>query len=70
MAKRFELDDGTSSKFWEIRVAGVEQYVSFGRIGTNGQTKLKTFGSEAEALRDAEKMIAEKTGKGYEPVEG
>ena len=61
----FEFVDGKSSKFWEIAVDGTSVTVRFGRIGTNGQTQTKTFGDSAEASAHAEKLIAEKTGKGY-----
>lgn len=63
--RRFEFADGTSSKFWEVAVQGCEVTVRFGRIGTAGQTKTKTFASEAAATQEAAKLIAEKTGKGY-----
>lgn len=62
----FEFVDGKSSKFWEVSVAGCEATVRYGRIGTNGQSKTKTFGSEEAAQTHAEKLIGQKTGKGYE----
>ncbi|HAE68811.1 MULTISPECIES: WGR domain-containing protein [Sphingobacterium] len=37
--------------------------VNYGRNGTAGQSK--TFDSEEARLKDAEKLIAEKTKKGY-----
>jgi DNA ligase-1 len=65
-AKRhFELVEGSSSKFWEVWVTGSEQRVRFGKIGSQGQTKVKTFGSEESAHADSEKLISEKTKKGY-----
>lgn len=54
-----------SSKFWEVEVAGVEVTVRFGKIGTNGQTTVKGFGDADEATRHADKLITEKTKKGY-----
>jgi DNA ligase-1 len=63
--RRFEFVEGSSSKFWEIQVAGTEVTVRFGRIGTNGQTQTKAFGDDAAAKAHADKLIAEKTGKGY-----
>src|SRR4030095_15535954 len=66
MAKRyFEFVDDKSSKFWEIAVAGNEVTVRFGRIDTNGQTQTKTFGDAAAAQKHADKLIGEKTEKGY-----
>jgi predicted DNA-binding WGR domain protein len=66
--RRFELVEGTSSKFWEVEVEGSELTVTFGRIGTHGQTKSKTFASNAAALAEKAKLIKEKTGKGYKEV--
>lgn len=54
-----------SSKFWEIETNGTEVTVRFGKIGTNGQTTIKSFGSDADAAKHADKLIAEKTKKGY-----
>jgi DNA ligase-1 len=63
--RRFEMVEGTSSKFWEISVEGACHVVRFGRIGTEGQLKEKTFASASAAQADAEKLIDEKTRKGY-----
>jgi DNA ligase 1 len=64
-ARYFEFVDGSSSKFWEITIEGTSLKARYGRIGTNGQTTLKTFASEDQARREAEKLIQEKTKKGY-----
>jgi predicted DNA-binding WGR domain protein len=69
-ARRFEYTDDTSNKYWEISVAGSDVTVHFGRIGTDGQTKTKSFDSTAKAEQHAAKLIEEKTGKGYEEVTG
>ncbi|MFO0600617.1 MAG: WGR domain-containing protein [Myxococcaceae bacterium] len=66
--RRFEFVEGSSSKFWEVKVEGEQQIVRFGKIGTPGQTKEKDFDSGAEAKADTKKLIAEKTGKGYREV--
>ena len=66
MSKRyFEFIGGTSAKFWEISTSGGEVTVRFGRIGTQGQTQVKTFADVPAAARHAEKLVAEKIGKGY-----
>jgi predicted DNA-binding WGR domain protein len=62
----FELEDDKSSKFWEVAVDGKEVTVRFGRIGAKGQTQVKTFDTPAVAKARAEKLIREKTAKGYE----
>lgn len=63
--QRYELIEGTSSKFWEIDVSGRELTVRFGRIGTSGQSKTKSFADAAAAQKEWEKLVKEKTGKGY-----
>ena len=67
--RRFELVEGKSSKFWEIARTGGEVTVRFGRIGTNGQTQTKTFADEPKAQAHVDKLIEEKTGKGYSEVQ-
>jgi DNA ligase-1 len=67
-ARRFEFSAGNSNKFWECSVNGSEVTVRFGRIGTQGQTKVKSFSDAAAAAKDAEKLIHEKIGKGYSEV--
>lgn len=63
--RRFELVEGTSAKFWEISVNDNEVTVRYGRIGANGQTQTKNFADAAAAQRHADKLIGEKTEKGY-----
>lgn len=63
--RRFECLEGGASKFWEIVVAGAGHTVRFGRIGTQGQTRAKSFADAAAAAADAAQLIAEKTRKGY-----
>src|SRR5689334_20888277 len=63
--RSFEFADGTSAKFWEIDQVGTEVTVRWGRVGTTGQTKVKTFATAAEAATHEGKLIAEKTRKGY-----
>jgi len=64
-ARRFEFVEGSSSKFWEIRVSGTEVHLLFGRIGTQGQSNTKRFPDKATAEKHADKVIAEKLAKGY-----
>ena len=61
----FEYVEGTSSKFWEISVSGSSLTTRWGRIGTDGQSKTKTFADANKAQAEADKLIEEKTGKGY-----
>lgn len=57
--------DGTSAKFWQISVDGCSHTVTFGKIGTTGQSKTKTFDDETACQKDAEKLIKAKKAKGY-----
>jgi len=66
--RRFEFREGNSSKFWTISLAGVEVTVRFGRIGTHGQTNVKSFPDALAAAKHVEKLVQEKTAKGYHEV--
>lgn len=68
--RRFEFNDGKSSKFWEIEVTGTQFAVRYGKIGTAGQAQTKEFADAAAAAKAADKLIAEKAGKGYQEVGG
>lgn len=61
----FEFVEGTSSKFWEIRVEGNQFFTRYGKIGTDGQMTQKDWDSNDRAQAEANKLIAEKTKKGY-----
>ena len=68
--RRFEFVDGTSNKFWEVDVKGKTLNVTFGKIGTKGQSKPKDFATPEKAKAEMEQLIKEKTGKGYVEVGG
>jgi len=57
--------DAKSSKFWNISQSGDSYSVTYGRTGSAGQETIKAFASEALAVKEAEKLIKEKLGKGY-----
>ncbi len=57
--------DSTSNKFWNIELAGDSRTVTYGRAGTEGQSKTKSFAGEEAAKKDFAKLIAEKMKKGY-----
>ena len=63
---RYEFSQGTSNKFWEITRDGNQVTVTYGKIGTAGQTKTKDYADEAAAQKDMDKQIASKTKKGYQ----
>jgi predicted DNA-binding WGR domain protein len=64
-ARRFEFIAGNSRKFWEVEVSGKDMTTRWGRIGSAGQSKTKTFADAAAARAAADKLIAEKTDEGY-----
>ncbi len=65
---RYEFSEGNSNKFWHIELEGSEFTTTFGKLGTAGQTSRKAFDSEASASSEYNKLIAEKTKKGYQLV--
>lgn len=60
-----EFIEGTSSKFWQVVVEGNTHTVTYGKIGTPGQSKTKTFADATAAQNDANKLIKSKQKKGY-----
>lgn len=65
MPRYFEFKDDKSSKFWEIELHGSSYTVRFGKIGTQGQTQVKDFATDAVAKKEYDKLVDEKTKKGY-----
>jgi predicted DNA-binding WGR domain protein len=63
--RRFEFSGGNSNKFWEVSMRGTDVLVRFGRIGTAGQAQVKSFPDEQAAAKHVDKLIREKTSKGY-----
>jgi uncharacterized protein (TIGR02996 family) len=68
--RRFELVEGTSSKFWEIAISGVVLTTRWGRIGAAGSSKQHKLASPAAAVAEHDKLVQEKTRKGYREVAG
>ena len=66
--KRLELSDGKAHKFWQVEQDGSDLHLRWGRIGTDGQAKTKSFDSAEAAQKDAEKQIRSKLKKGYAEV--
>ncbi|MBX3159254.1 MAG: WGR domain-containing protein [Deltaproteobacteria bacterium] len=66
---RYEFVEGSSSKFWDIKLAGSSFTTTFGKIGSTGQTQIKKFASDAVAQKEHDKLVAEKVKKGYHLVD-
>ena len=62
----FEFVEGSSSKFWEVSQSGNTMNTRWGRIGSAGQTKTKTFADEQSAASAMALLIEEKMDEGYE----
>lgn len=67
--RRFEFVDGKSNKYWEIQLHGKSFTVTWGRIGTAGQTQTKDFPTDERAKHEYGKLVDEKLKKGYEEIE-
>ncbi len=65
----YEFKEGSSNKFWEITLSGNSFTTRWGKIGTKGQEKTQSFSNPIEAKREYEKLVNEKTKKGYELVD-
>src|SRR5687768_11042206 len=62
---RYELIKGETKKFWEIELTGTSFRVTYGKLGSTGQTRLKPFANAEAAKKAHDALIAEKTQKGY-----
>ncbi len=60
-----EFVDDKSSKFWEVKQAEQTLTIRYGRVGADGRTQAKTFGDANAALKEAERLVAQKMKKGY-----
>jgi uncharacterized protein (TIGR02996 family) len=63
--RTFQYSDAKSHKFWNIAVSGTSLTVTYGKVGSAGQTQTKTFASADKAQAEAAKLIQEKLKKGY-----
>lgn len=62
--RRFELE--AEQKFWQIAIVdGATVRWSFGKIGSNGQTKLKKCADEATAVAELNRLVTEKKKQGF-----
>lgn len=66
---RYEFQEGSSHKFWEITLEDRSFTTRYGKVGADGQSTVKSWSSPAEAKREYDKLVASKVKKGYELVE-
>ena len=64
--KIYIYQDEKSHKFWAVEQQGNELHISWGKVGTNGQSQVKSFADAAAAEKAELKLVAEKVKKGYE----
>ncbi|HBE3858071.1 TPA: DUF4132 domain-containing protein [Escherichia coli] len=63
--RHFIYQDEKSHKFWAVEQQGNELHISWGKVGTNGQSQVKSFADAVAAEKAELKLIAEKVKKGY-----
>ncbi|MBY3717603.1 DUF4132 domain-containing protein [Escherichia coli] len=63
--KTYIYQDEKSHKFWAVEQQGNELHINWGKVGTNGQSQVKSFADAATAEKAELKLIAEKVKKGY-----
>ena len=72
LTRQFIFSDGSTNKFWTIQLQGTTQTITFGRSGTDGQSRSKEFPDDEKAQKSFDKLIQQKLSKGYveAPVAG
>ncbi|MFZ6733118.1 STM4015 family protein [Undibacterium sp. Ji42W] len=65
MKHYFEYQDSKSYKFWQVEIEANTLNVKYGKIGTAGQEKISSFDTPEKAQKEMEKLMSEKTKKGY-----
>jgi uncharacterized protein (TIGR02996 family) len=63
--RTFQDSNAKPSKFWNLEVSGTNVVVTFGKVGSVGQTQIKRFATAEKARAEADKRIREKLKKGY-----
>lgn len=65
MKHHLTFKDEQSDKFWQIETTGKLFTVTYGKTGSLGVSQTKTFLSEKQCQKEAEKLVNEKLKKGY-----
>ncbi len=63
--RTFVYSDEKSNRFWNVTLQGNSYTVTYGKVGSKGQTKTKDFADDDQARKAYAKVIAEKVKKGY-----
>ncbi|GGB11180.1 AAA domain-containing protein [Puia dinghuensis] len=65
--RRLVNQAGNAGSFWEAATDGNKLIIRWGRTGTRGQTRLKTFAEEESARKELDRQEKEQIEKGYRP---
>lgn len=68
MKRSFINKQSGSNKFWSVELKQKNLHLHFGKTGTEGRLLIKEFLTKALATRELEKLIREKSAKGYKEV--
>jgi len=63
-----EADSTSGGKFWEGQRKGSELHIRYGKVGADGASQTKGFDSAEKAQKALDKLIREKSNKGYSSV--
>merc|ERR1712167_406780 len=58
-------DSTSGGKFWQVEVNGSTMTVTYGKVGTSGQSKDKEWSDEETAIKEAQKLVKAKIKGGY-----
>ncbi len=64
-----EAESVSGGKYWEAEVEDCDFRVRYGKLGQEKDWTVKTFDSNEDALKEANKKLKAKLKKGYEAAE-
>lgn len=65
LSQTYICSEDQHNKFWSYELQGSNVLYRWGRVGTPGQQKLKSYGTALGAQMEVDKLIGEKKTKGY-----
>lgn len=65
---RLVQGEGKQEKFWEVALSGAKLFIRQGKAGTKGQIQVKTCADAADAEKEQERMVQEKTAGGWKKI--
>jgi uncharacterized protein (TIGR02996 family) len=64
----YELEEGTSRKFYRIELHGTRVHLNWGRIGAEGEHQILSLGNEAQARAEYQRQLNQRLERGYRLV--